>query len=188
MRVERRFYRRRGSEREFLEVEIRDGRRVAVRGPAGEMVGEFARLPDGRHSVIFPDGRQLTGRAVESPDGRVEAWRGSRRLAVDLADPLRDLAAATRDAFGGPREVRALIPGRVVEVRVREGEEVAVGATLLVIEAMKMQNEIRAESAARVTRVDCVAGQTVDAGSLLLRLEPEKGSPESPVRDAPSRL
>jgi biotin carboxyl carrier protein len=179
VRVERRFFRRRGSERELLEVEIRDGGRVAVRGPTGEAVGECARLPDGRHSVIFPDGRQLAGRAVEGPGGRVEAWRGARRLAVDLADPLRDLAAAQKDAFGGPREVRALIPGRVVEVRVREGDEVAAGVTVLVIEAMKMQNEIRAESAARVTRVACVAGQTVEAGALLLRLEPEKASPKS---------
>ena len=179
MRIERRFFRRRGSERELLEVEIRDGGRVAVRGPAGETVGEWARLPDGRHSVIFPDGRQLAGRAVEGPGGRVEAWRGARRLAVDLADPLRDLAAAQKDAFGGPREVRALIPGRVVEVRVREGDEVAAGVTVLVIEAMKMQNEIRAESAARVTRVECTAGQTVEAGALLLRLEPQMERSES---------
>ncbi len=93
---------------------------------------------------------------------------------MDLADPLRDLAAAHKDAFGGPREVRALIPGRVVEVRVRQGDEVAAGSVVLVIEAMKMQNEIRAESGARVTLVDCVAGQTVEAGALLLRLEPEK--------------
>ena len=174
--MERRFFRRRGAERELLEVEIRDGRRVAVTSPAGEMAAECARLPDGRQSVIFGDGRQLAGRAVEGPGGRVKAWRGARRLAVDLADPLRDLAAAQGDAFGGPREIRALIPGRVVEVRVREGDEVAAGATVLVLEAMKMQNEIRAESAARVTRVDCAAGQTVEAGALLLRLEPENGS------------
>lgn len=179
MKLERRFFRRRGAERELLEVEIHDGRRVSVRGPAGETVAESATLPDGRHSVIFPDGRQLSGRAVEGRGGRVEAWRGARRLAVDLADPLRDLAAAQKDASGGPREIRALIPGRVVEVRVREGDEVSAGATVLVIEAMKMQNEIRAESAARVTGVDCVAGQTVEAGARLLRLEPEKGSPKA---------
>jgi biotin carboxyl carrier protein len=174
VRVERRFLRRRGAEREILRVEVREGRLVSVTGPAGETAAECARLPDGRHSVIFPDGRQLAGHAVLRAGGRVEAWRGARRLAVDLADPLRELAAAQTDAFGGPREVRALIPGRVVEVRVREGDEVDSGTTVLVLEAMKMQNEIRAESAARVTRVDCVAGQTVEAGALLLRLEPAK--------------
>jgi len=180
VKIERRFLRRRGEERELLEVEIRDGgRHVAVRSPAGERAAESARLPDGRHSVIFADGRQLAGRATEGPTGRVEAWRGARRLAVDLADPLRDLAAAQKEAFGGPREIRALIPGRVVEVRVREGDEVAAGATVLVIEAMKMQNEIRAEAASRVTLVECVAGQTVEAGALLLRLEPETRDPRS---------
>lgn len=172
MKVERRFLRRRGAEREPLRVEVHDGRRVVVTGPAGETSAECAALPDGRQSVIFPDGRQLAGRAVEGAGGRIEAWRGAQRLAVDLADPLRDLAAAGTDALSGPREVRALIPGRVVEVRVREGDEVAAGATLLVLEAMKMQNEIRAETAARVARIDCVAGQTVDAGALLVRLDP----------------
>ena len=179
VKVERRFSRRRGAERELLHVEVRDGGRVAITGPSGETAADCARLPDGRHSVIFPDGRQLAGRAVGGPGGRVEAWRGARRLAVDLADPLRDLAAAHKDDFGGPREVRALIPGRVVEVRVREGDDVAAGSTVLVLEAMKMQNEIRAESAARVTRVDCVAGQTVEAGALLLRLEPAAADPAS---------
>lgn len=172
MKVERRFLRGRGVEREAFSVEIREGRHVAFRTPSGPTAAECARLPDGRHSVIFADGRQLAGRAVLRAGGRVEAWRGARRLAVDLADPLQDLAAAHKDDFGGPREVRALIPGRVVEVRVGEGDEVAAGTTVLVIEAMKMQNEIRAEAAARVTRVDCVAGQTVEAGALLLRLEP----------------
>lgn len=176
MRFERRFFRRRGDERELLEVAIRDRRFAEVKTPAGKTAAECATLPDGRHSVIFPDGRQLAGRAIESPTGRIEAWRGARRLAVDLADPLRDLAAAQKDAFGGPREVRALIPGRVVEVRVRQGDEVAAGAVVLVIEAMKMQNEIRSESAARVTLVECAAGQTVEAGTLLLRLEPEKAA------------
>ena len=179
MKFERRFFRGRGAEREVLEIEIREGGRLAARRPGSETAAESARLPDGRHSVIFPDGRQLAGRANEGPTGRIEAWRGARRLAVDLVDPLRDLAAAHKDAFGGPREVRALIPGRVIEVRVREGDEVAAGATVLVIEAMKMQNEIRAESAARVTLVECIAGQTVEAGALLLRLEPEKESSRS---------
>ena len=179
MKFERRFFRGRGEGREILESELRERGRVAAKSAGKETAAEAARLPDGRYSVIFPDGRQLAGRAFEDPTGRVEAWRGARRLAVDLADPLRELAAAQKDAVGGAREIRALIPGRVVEVRVREGDEVAAGVTVLVIEAMKMQNEIRSESAARVTLVECAAGQTVEAGALLLLLEPEKAVPRS---------
>jgi biotin carboxyl carrier protein len=61
----------------------------------------------------------------------------------------------------------------VVEIRVAPGDVVAAGATLLVLEAMKMQNEIRSDSQARVETVECTAGQTVEAGALLIRLEPE---------------
>jgi biotin carboxyl carrier protein len=61
----------------------------------------------------------------------------------------------------------------VVEIRVAPGDVVAAGATLLVLEAMKMQNEIRSDSQARVETVECAPGQTVEAGALLIRLEPE---------------
>ena len=75
-------------------------------------------------------------------------------------------------------EVRAQIPGPVIEVRVAVGDRVSAGTTMIVLEAMKMQNEIRAESSARVARVECAVGDPVEAGALLLRLEPEE-SPES---------
>jgi len=66
-------------------------------------------------------------------------------------------------------------------VRVAVGDCVSQGTTMIVLEAMKMQNEIRAESSARVTRVECAAGDPVEAGALLLRLEPQE-SPESRVQ------
>jgi biotin carboxyl carrier protein len=69
----------------------------------------------------------------------------------------------------------------VIEVRVAVGDRVEAGTTLIVLEAMKMQNEIRAESSARVARVECAAGDPVEAGALLLRLEPPE-SPESQVQ------
>ena len=173
MNIRRRLVWRRGEEAAELTVESRDGRRVAVHGPEGETLANCAKLSDGRWTVILPTGRQLTGRAASHRDGRVEAWVGARRLHLELADPLRDLAAESALAGGGSTEVRAQIPGRVVEIRVAPGDVVAAGATLLVLEAMKMQNEIRSDSQARVETVECTAGQTVEAGALLIRLEPE---------------
>jgi biotin carboxyl carrier protein len=62
------------------------------------------------------------------------------------------------------------MPGRVVEVLVREGDEVTVGQGLVVLEAMKMENEIQAERAGKVTKVFVTAGQPVEGGDLLFEL------------------
>ena len=91
----------------------------------------------------------------------VRSWR--ERVLADA-----ESAARRHD---GPVEVRATLPGLVVAIAVKEGDEVAAGATLLTIEAMKMQNEVRAPQAGRVSALAVVAGQTVAAGTPLLRLE-----------------
>ncbi|HTI29561.1 MAG TPA: acetyl-CoA carboxylase biotin carboxyl carrier protein subunit [Methylomirabilota bacterium] len=85
----------------------------------------------------------------------------------------RVLADAESSARGhdGPVEVRATLPGLVVAISVAEGDEVAAGATLLTIEAMKMQNEVRAPRSGRVTGLAVAPGQAVAAGTPLLRLE-----------------
>lgn len=173
MNVRRRFVWRRSGGRAELTVESRDGRSVTFKTEGDEVSADLAELPDGRRSVILPSGRQLTGRAAAGPDGRAEAWIGARRIDIELADPLLDLAAESAHAASGAAEIRAQIPGRVVEVRVAPGDHVAAGATLLVLEAMKMQNEIRADSAGLVARVDCSPGQAVETGAVLVRIESE---------------
>ena len=64
------------------------------------------------------------------------------------------------------------MPGRIVEVSVSVGDTVAVGDPLVVIEAMKMQNELRAEIAGRVTKVEVSPDQNVDSDVLLVAIEP----------------
>ena len=61
----------------------------------------------------------------------------------------------------------AAIPGRVASVAVVAGDKIAAGATILVVEAMKMQNELRAPRAGRVERVAVGAGDTIELGDLL---------------------
>jgi 3-methylcrotonyl-CoA carboxylase alpha subunit len=156
---------------EDLSVEIRDASRAAVTTSGSETIADFARLPDGRTSVVLPSGRQIAGRASLPPGGRVEIQVKGRRLHVPLADPLRELAGEAAGAGAAAAEVRARIPGRVVEIRVSAGDLVSSGETLLVLEAMKMQNEIQAESDARVAAVECQPGQAVDTGAVLVRLE-----------------
>ena len=85
----------------------------------------------------------------------------------------RVLAEAETAAHGhaGPVEVRATLPGLIVAVAVSPGDAVEEGASLLTIEAMKMQNEVRAPRAGRVIEVAVTSGQTVATGAALLRLD-----------------
>ncbi|MBA3689211.1 MAG: biotin/lipoyl-binding protein, partial [Chloroflexi bacterium] len=97
-----------------------------------------------------------------------------RRIAVAVRTwrerVLADAESASR-GHDGPIEVRATLPGLVVAIVVQEGDEVSSGATLMTIEAMKMQNEVRAPQAGRVAAIAVVAGQAVGAGTPLLRIE-----------------
>jgi len=127
--------------------------------------GGVAQLTDGtRSELCLVEGSgtdwvvTLRGRRIPVA---VRTWR-ERVLA--------DAESASR-RHDGPIEVRATLPGLVVAIAVKEGDEVASGATLLTIEAMKMQNEVRAPQAGRVAAIAVVAGQPVAAGAPLLRIE-----------------
>lgn len=93
--------------------------------------------------------------------------------AVEVSDPLTALANQSRAAKGGRRRhtVKAYMPGRVVTLLAAEGEEVAAGHGVLVLEAMKMENEIRAEHGGTVTKIHVQPGQAVDNGTPLFELE-----------------
>lgn len=151
-----------------------EGWSVEIGGRSSRL--DLAELPDGRLSLVFEDGRQVCGRVATSDGGAiVSTRRGVERVAI--ADPSRHRLAAAESGDGGSgEEVRALMPGRVLEVAVREGTVAAAGALLLVLEAMKMQNEIRTVHGGLVIRVAVLAGQPVEGGALLVVLEPEAES------------
>lgn len=154
---------------EELAVEL-DLTRCELRRGGSRDRAELVELPDGRLSLLFEDGRQISGRVL--PGGPAEAVliTGGSRRKIALADPLRDRlahAAEQGSPDAGDEEVLAQMPGRVVEVAVSEGETVAAGGLLLVLEAMKMQNEIRTERGGTVARLSVVAGEAVEGGALL---------------------
>jgi len=78
--------------------------------------------------------------------------------------------AAERRGPAGPKTIGAAMPGIVVSVFVKEGDVVAEGAPLLILEAMKMQNEVRSESAGKVSKVFVQASNTVAAGQSLITI------------------
>ena len=72
-----------------------------------------------------------------------------------------------------PREVRAIIPGTVVEVRVRKGERVSEGQVVLILEAMKMFKEVEAETSGMIEEIHVSPGDRVEKGLLMIRISNE---------------
>jgi biotin carboxyl carrier protein len=99
-------------------------------------------------------------------------WVGSRRFTVELRDPrsLRSRKGSAADEKG-PRKIIAPMPGRVVRLLAVEQTEVEAGQGIVVVEAMKMQNEIKSPKKGIVTRIVASAGAAVNAGDVLAVVE-----------------
>jgi biotin carboxyl carrier protein len=95
-----------------------------------------------------------------------------RRYEFVVDDP-RSLRGrrAKEDGATGPRAVKAPMPGRVVRVLVSEGDEVVEQQGVVVIEAMKMQNELKVPKAGRIAKVAVTVDTTVSAGEVLIIVE-----------------
>jgi biotin carboxyl carrier protein len=98
-------------------------------------------------------------------------WVGSTRFAVEIRDP-RSLRGRTRAGDDhGPRKITASMPGKVVRLLVREGEELESGAGVAVVEAMKMQNEIKSPKKGTIQKILVSEGAAVNAGDVLAIVE-----------------
>jgi pyruvate carboxylase subunit B len=106
--------------------------------------------------------------------GRYTLWIEGYRYEVEALDErtraIRDMSAASA-AAAGPAPLVAPMPGLIVRVNVEAGDAVQAGQGLVVMEAMKMENELRAPAAGRVKRVAVAAGTAVEKGVLLVELE-----------------
>ena len=106
--------------------------------------------------------------------GRYTLWLDGFRYEVEALDErtraIRELSGASAGA-SGPAPLNAPMPGMIVRVAVQVGDQVVPGQSLVVMEAMKMENELRATAAATVKAVLAVAGTAVEKGALLLEME-----------------
>jgi 3-methylcrotonyl-CoA carboxylase alpha subunit len=103
----------------------------------------------------------------------VDGWLVIVEIESERRASLRTRArrGAEDTVHGGPTQVRAIIPGRIISVAVVPGDPVDAGQELLVVEAMKMQNELRAPRSGIVSNVAVGVGGTIEVGDLLLVLE-----------------
>jgi len=106
--------------------------------------------------------------------GRYALWVDGYRFEVEALDErtrsIRDLSAANA-APTGPAPVLAPMPGLIVRVNVSAGDVVEAGQGIIVMEAMKMENELRATSSGTVKSVEVAPGTAVEKGMLLVALE-----------------
>jgi len=116
-------------------------------------------------------------RVVASRDGakgRYALWIDGWRFDVEALDErtraIRDLGAA-QAAAAGPSPVRAPMPGLVVKIHVAVGDKVEAGQAVVVMEAMKMENELRAPGAGTVRAIHAQVGVAVEKGSSLVEFD-----------------
>ena len=146
---------------------------VVVDGRAFEIDSQqldgVLQVEPGVYSVLL-EGASYEIRIQPSPEGLPASVAG-RRFAAEVRDP-RDASRSSRAAIGSGRQnVTAPMPGKVVRVLVGTGDLVETSQGLVVVEAMKMQNELKANRPGRVMEIRAREGETVGAGDTLVVLE-----------------
>ena len=172
----------RGGEPLQVEVEDLPDGRCLVRVDGKEIEADFVDVDRlGQYSVRLGD--QSFAASIEQHDGptALRVSIAGRSYTFDIQDEREREASALSSARSSSAEtIQAAMPGIVVGVRATAGEKVEPGQALLVLEAMKMQNEVASEQGGVVAEVLVAEGDTVSAGQALVRLEPapdDNGSP-----------
>ncbi|MGH7308471.1 MAG: biotin/lipoyl-containing protein [Candidatus Rokuibacteriota bacterium] len=146
----------------------------AYRVTIGDRVWEVDARVTARHAYsLLVDGVSYVA-DVSEREGVSVVQVGGERFAVQVEEHAR-YTIRTRGGLTtqrGAHTLAAPLPGRITHVAVKPGDAVAPGDTLVVIEAMKMENEFKASAAGRVVEVRVVVGQAVNAGDVLLVLGP----------------
>jgi biotin carboxyl carrier protein len=124
----------------------------------------------GMFTVIIND-RVYRCALEESPGGAVEVIVNGERIPVAARDKKHLRGQIGAAAASGQVKLSAPMPGKVVRVLLNAGDEVAARQGVLVIEAMKMQNEVQSSKAGKIAEIKVSEGQTVNAGDVLAVIE-----------------
>ena len=154
------------------EVEFRaEGGTLWLEIEGKRLEADFHRLPDGEVYSLLVDGRSYEVRI--SPSGeRLEVTLHGATIPVEVRHPLEKLLLSTQRAAGagGDEVVAAPMPGLVVAIQVKPGDAVEPGQGVVVVEAMKMQNELVSRRGGVVGEVLVAERATVSAGQPLLKI------------------
>ena len=159
-----------------IEVDV-DGDRVTVGGASRAAV--LRTIPGTPTRQLVLEGRPTVLGMRSGGRGQWSLSVGGDRWDAEVVDErtrhIRSLTAGA-DQRRGPAPLRAPMPGLVLRVLVRAGQEIAAGAGLVVLEAMKMENELKAPAAGLVGTVRVEAGEPVEKGQLLVEFRDPGGA------------
>jgi biotin carboxyl carrier protein len=150
-----------------LTIERQDGRYVVEVGGGRHLVD--AHKLEGEFYSIVTEGKSYEVSVEPTRDG-YRVRHGAAEQLVTFTDPGRR-ARESLAAAGGPVQVTSVMPGKVVRVLVQEGDQLRAGQGILVVEAMKMENEIVAPRPGRVRSIGVQSGQAVERGAVLAVIE-----------------
>jgi biotin carboxyl carrier protein len=153
-----------------VEVE-RDGAAYRVKIGDRWMAADLVEAGPYLRSLRLEDGTQFSFVHHRNGTAHEISLRAST-VHVELIDPLALKRTRREDDTGGAGIVKALMPGRIARILVEKGAAVRKGAGLLVLEAMKMENEIQAPGDGVIDEIFVSAGDTVDAGADLVHVAP----------------
>ena len=160
-----------GKDQQDVELTHQDGVTTLVWEGQSHPI-DILELEPGCYSILM-EGRSVEVRldAAKSPDPETHPYRamlydGPYEFA--LVDPRRALLAGSSAAGAGGGLLSSPMPGKIVKLLVKAGDSVQEGQTLVVMEAMKMQNELKTNTTGTVTTVHVLEGATVETGAALI--------------------
>lgn len=159
-----------GQKKRTVELEPKgDGYRILLDGQA---VSADATLIAPNTISILLGGQSFEVHVTPSLDGKIKLQSGPHEFTAETQDP-RAWRGRRQGALEaeGRQQIVAPMPGKVIRLLVNVGDEVEVGQGLVVVEAMKMQNEIRSPKKGKVERLLTKEGQNVNAGDVLAWVE-----------------
>ena len=140
-----------------------------------ELAGEpfAATVAEIRPSIfsVLVDGNSLEAHVSAEAPGRYRVAVGEAEFLIEVPDRRKWSRAGAAAQLGGSRRMSAPMPGKIVRVLVSEGQTVEGGQGLVVVEAMKMQNEIKSPKSGQVKNIYIAEGQTVAAGQEIILIE-----------------
>ena len=145
----------------------RDGARWLIALDGVETNADAAEIAPGIFSILL-NGESHEVRVAPNPDGSLTLQDGPNEFKAEVADPRawrgRKHGAVEAE---GRQQIIAPMPGKVIRLLVKPGDQVEAGQGLLVVEAMKMQNEVKSPKTGTVEKLSAKEGQAVNAGDVL---------------------